>query len=84
MGQPVTRVALEPGTILSSASAELQRQVEAMVPAGKTGALVAIVDTKGARIGVALSHKGQFTAMLEAERTWTGESKATLKLKSTW
>jgi len=82
-------VPLAPGTILSQASAELDRQLQAMVPAGKSGAAMTIVDKDGIRIGIAATYKGdsvvQLHASLELQQRWAKEPpSASLKLKAVW
>lgn len=74
-------IPLAPGALLASARDELERQIAASVPKGKTGAVLTIVDKNGARIGVAACYKGTVTFAAEAGVDWSGNTDASLKLK---
>lgn len=83
MTLPGSLVPLAPGSLLASASAELDRQILAVVPPGKKGAAMTIVDKDGVRIGVAMSYKGMVTVSLEAQKGWDkNPPTAALKLKA--
>lgn len=76
-------VPLAPGTLLSSASAELERQIREAVPPGKTGAAMTIVDKDGVRFGVAVTYKGAVSISLEAQKGWDkNPPSASLKIKA--
>jgi hypothetical protein len=82
-------VPIKTGTILSQASEELSRQLQAMVPAGKSGAAMTIVDKDGVRIGIAATYKGDSVVSLhvalEVQQRWAKEPpSASLKLKAVW
>lgn len=67
-------IPIAPGTLLSSASAELDRQMQALVPPGKKGAALTIIDATGARVAIAYTYGGEsvvkVTASLEVQKKW--------------
>lgn len=81
----IITVPIAPGTLLSSASAELQKQIAALVPAGKKGAAMTIVDSEGITIGLAASHRGIVTISLDVHQSWKKQAPtASLKVKASW
>lgn len=80
-----TLVPLAPGTILSSASVQLARQIADMVPEGKQGAAMTIVDKDGIRLGLAATYKGLVTVTLDVQQSWAKRPPtASLKVKAVW
>lgn len=82
--KPGAVVPLATGTLLASASAELERQILAVVPPGKNGAAMTIVDESGVRLGIAATYKGVVTVGFEVEQVgWKKMApKASLKVKA--
>lgn len=76
-----------PGPLLSSATAELERQIAALVPEGGKGAVATVVDKRGITVGIGVVHRGKVTLTAYAELTQPWERvapEARLKLKATW
>lgn len=63
-------IPLAPGTLLSSASKELERQILEAVPAGKRASLMSIVDKDGIQLGIAATWKGRVYASLSVGKDW--------------
>lgn len=78
-------VPLAPGSLLTSASAELKRQIAAIVPPDKRGAAITIIDKDGVRIGIAMAYKDTVTVSLEAHKGWDRHPPtASLKIQATF
>jgi hypothetical protein len=78
-------IPLAPGSLLASASGELERQIRAVVPPGKRGAAMTVVDKDGVRVGIAAVYKDAVTVSLEISKRWatgTAPPDASLKIKA--
>jgi hypothetical protein len=73
------------GSIAASASRELEKFVADLIPPGKQGALVTVLDKRGVRVGVAVKDGDRFVASVELCQAWAAE-KPDLKaqVKFTW
>lgn len=82
---PDPLIPLAPGTLLSSASKELEKQILDAVPAGKRGVALTVVDARGIRLGVAMAYKGAVTASFDIAKAWDASPPtASLKIKATF
>jgi hypothetical protein len=72
-------------SLSASASKELERMVADLIPQGKVGAAVTVVDASGTRIGVAMKHKDTWSASLELNQPWAKvKPTVSFKVKATW
>lgn len=72
-------------TLLASASKEVERMVADLIPEGKVGAAVTVVDATGVRIGVAVKHRDSFEVSAELLQRWAKEKPTvSIKVKATW
>lgn len=55
-----------------------------MIPEGKTGALVAVVDIAHVQIAVATRIKDDWTVELKGTYPWGGDPKVEVTVKATW
>ena len=80
-------IPLAPGVLAISASKELERQIADLVPAGKTGAVITVVDKDGIEFGVGLAHTTKrglrLTVTAEVRQAWRrAPPDASLKIKA--
>lgn len=72
-------------TIVSAASKELERAVAELVPEGKRGASVVVVDKNGVGIGMAMKNGRHFIADFTLQQRWAKEAPtATVRIKAVW
>ena len=85
LAQPLAPVV--PGLIFQ-AQKELDRQLIEMVPPGKRGLAVTVINNEGAKMGLAAVHRGEWFTLglsVEAQRRWsTGAKEFSVKIQSVW
>lgn len=72
-------------TIASSAAKELERAVAELVPEGKRGASVVVVDQNGVGIGMAMKNGKHFIADFTLQQKWGKVAPtAQFRVKAVW
>lgn len=71
--------------IAEAAAKELERAISALVPDGKRGASVVVVDAQGVGIGMAMKHGRHFIADFTLQQRWAKEAPtAQFRVKAVW
>lgn len=78
----MTDVAIRPP--LSEAMRQKVRDAFAIVPQGKTGALVAIVDERGARLHIAHKLNEHWKVGVAVGKPWDGKFEGYVGIEATW
>jgi hypothetical protein len=73
-------------SLVTAASQELEKMIADLIPEGKVGAAVSVVDNTGVRVGIAMKHGNHFTTSGEVLNRWTDLKKTefSFKVRAVW